>query len=191
MKRKLVVVMVMVIAMIMGTMYAAAETVETLTPEEGEYSASSSIAVTGTYVVNEYVGEMISVDVEWGAFEFEFNAEPGEWDPESLTPSASIEGYWEANESNTVTVWNRSSIDVIVSLDFIPSDELDNVTGFFEFDHGYASIGLQKPEIGDEDSVESAVAELIIAEGSYLPSDADGIQIGTATISVIRDPGIV
>lgn len=142
--------------------------------------ASESADVNATYVAGSSGGVVFSVDIEWTAMNFTYQA-AGQpvWDPESHSYSDAVPASWSG--SGTVTITNHSN----TALDVTPSYTMDSgyeaTTLTFTAD-GEAIDG--SVVVGSAADTNAAVKKVItVTPGGSLASTADG-KIGTVTVTV-------
>lgn len=94
--------------------------------------------------------QVYSVDVSWGAMEFEYyeggqqwNKTSHKWEADPADPA----GWTVNNNSNTVTLANNSSVGVKASFAFTPNSGYTNLAGKFTYDNAdlTAPLDLELP----------------------------------------------
>lgn len=92
---------------------------------------SQDIDVQAKYVDQSFTVDTYSVDVSWGAMEFDYNVEGDlTWNPETHAFDDNTTARWTEN-GNDITVTNHSSSVVAVNMNFTAEAEHSTVTGIF------------------------------------------------------------
>ena len=193
MKMKKLSAVVLALAMAMSLCTTAFATEPTRNRKISTLPGNQNITVTGTYAGDP--SETYSVDVEWGAMKFTYNANgKTQWNPESHEYDLADGGEaakWEY-EGNTVTVTNHSNKDVNVNFSFAKDT---SVKGDYtvKFDYTDSTNAVTADTVKLNAGVEHAygnadkvVATLTIADGGYLDaSNKDAtLTLGTITVTV-------
>lgn len=131
--------------------------------------------------------DVYSVDVAWGAMEFDYNAGGQKWDAENhkWVDDAAAPAGWEVKDaSNTITLANHSSKAVNAGFEFAAEAEYTELTGSFTYESAQvASVELELPK-EDTDAKEYVV--YFNPEGS-IPSTHSATayaKMGTITVTL-------
>lgn len=117
-----------------------------------------------------------SVDVEWGAMEFTYNANSGTWNPDNHTYEG---GSWNSS-SNTVKVTNHSNAAVNVAVTYSAEPGYADISGSFangSFQLATA-VGTTKGEAPNQ------TATLTLTGGDLASTQTDNVKLGTATVTI-------
>ncbi len=136
--KKLLCAILVVVMMASVSVTAFAATVNTAT---GSDSADVKAKYNTAILTDVY-----SVDVTWGAMEFDYNAggqkwnaETHKWEADSSAPAA-----WEVkNSSNTITLANHSSKAVNATFAFAANTEYTNLNGEFTYNNAKLDAALE------------------------------------------------
>lgn len=135
MKKKLCAFLVAVMMVTVSTTTFAA-TIET---------ASGSADVKGKYV-NAVRKDVYSVDITWGAMEFDYyeggqkwNTESHKWEIDSENPA----GWTVNNNSNTITLANNSSMAVTATFTFTAKEGYSALAGVFTYNNATLASALE------------------------------------------------
>lgn len=79
-------------------------------------NATSPVTVTVTQP-----SDVVSVTIDWGAFEFNYTAK---WDTDSHTFVAQDDGW--GSQSSTLTITNNSNIDIYYAVEYVESEDTAN-----------------------------------------------------------------
>lgn len=136
MKKRIVLIMTIVIALAMIAIPAFAATIS---------SGSDSHDVKATYKSNSSGGSsktVYSVDITWGAMEFTYTqGEAGAWLPEEHRYADDGESVW-SSDSNTITVKNHSNAAITATLSYTAAAGYTGITGSFTETSGTANDGV-------------------------------------------------
>lgn len=106
---------------------------DTLTTSNGSASADVKAKYNSTVPADVY-----SVDVTWGAMEFDYNAGGQKWNTTShkWEADASAPAGWEVKDaSNTITLANHSSKAVNADFQFTANEAYTDLSGVFMYDN--------------------------------------------------------
>ena len=184
---------VLALAMAMSlcvTAFATEPTSETITSTEADQN-TQTIDVTGVYSGDP--STTYSVDVEWGAMKFTYNANgKTQWNPQTHEYDLTDDGKaaeW-SYDGNTVTVTNHSNKDVNIAFSFAKDESVKGkYTTEFTYDKTTVSDDAVKLNAGVEhkhDKADKVNATLTIADG-YLDASNKGtalLKLGTITVTV-------
>jgi len=179
MKKSLCVLMVVaMMATISTTAFAA--TVESAT---GSDSADVKAKYNSTTPADVY-----SVDVTWGAMEFDYNAGGQKWDTESHKWVADEEAPagWEVkNSSNTITLANHSSKAVNATFAFAANTEYTDLNGNFTYNNAAltAALELELPQ-ADTAAKEYVVSFTLNGSIPATHSATTYAKIGSITVTL-------
>lgn len=130
MKKILAILLCLATALTMSlTAFAATELKDnpTFGNPEGDYT----IGVDATYVAGGMQETDISVDIIWEEMEFTYTiASHGKWNPSEHSYDESGEMGWSDNKPS-ITVRNHSICAVEAGFDFVPDDDVEDLTGTF------------------------------------------------------------
>lgn len=140
------------------TTAAMATTIDTAT---GADSAEVKAKYNSTIPADVY-----SVDVTWGAMEFDYNAGGQKWDTENhkwVSDENAPAGWSVKNASNTVKIANHSSKAVNAKFDFSANIEYEELSGSFTYDNAPLTsvLNLELPK------ADTAAKEYVV---SFTPS---------------------
>lgn len=142
--------------------------------------ATDSADINATYVAGAAGGVVFSVDIEWSAMNFTYQA-AGQpvWDPETHNYSEAIPEKWEG--SGTVTITNHSN----TALDVTPSYAMDSGYEATELNFTVDGEAVNGAVIVESAADTNAAVEKVITvtPKGKLASGANG-KIGTVTITV-------
>lgn len=127
---------VAMLATVSATAFAA--TVETA---NGSDSADVKAKYNSTTPAAVY-----SVDVTWGAMEFDYNAGGQKWDTENhkwVADEAAPAGWEVKNSSNTITLANHSSKAVDATFEFVANAEYTDLGGSFTYNNAALNAALE------------------------------------------------
>lgn len=179
MKKIATVVLALIFAMSLSTAAFAGE--QTITAVPGD----TSFDVMGSYNAGGTVTDKYSVDVEWGAMTFTYNAaDTTVWDEASHEYKVTqAEGWSCADKANIVTVTNHSSKAVDVEFLFEKNADIDSNTSTYTgtFDNSTANLAAA---VGT--TVENApkAAATLSLDGTLAPEYTSGIKLGTVTVKL-------
>ncbi|MBR4077655.1 MAG: hypothetical protein IKK17_03515 [Oscillospiraceae bacterium] len=142
--------------------------------------ATDSADINATYVAGAAGGVVFSVDIEWSAMNFTYQA-AGQpvWDPETHNYSEAIPEKWEG--SGTVTITNHSN----TALDVTPSYAMDSGYEATELNFTVDGEAVNGAVIVESAADTNAAVEKVITvtPKGKLASGANG-KIGTVTVTV-------
>lgn len=117
-----------------------------------------------------------SVDVEWGAMEFTYNANSGTWNPDTHTYE---DGSWNSS-SNTVKVTNHSNAAVNVAVAYNAEAKYTDISGSFANDSFQlaTAVGTTKEEAPNQ------TATLTLTGGNLASTQTENVKLGTATVTI-------
>ncbi|MBQ3257585.1 MAG: hypothetical protein IJA67_09245 [Oscillospiraceae bacterium] len=142
--------------------------------------ATDSADINATYVAGAAGGVVFSVDIEWTAMNFTYQA-AGQpvWDPESHSYSESVPESWSG--SGTVTITNHSN----TALDVTPSYTMDSGYEATELNFTVDGEAVEGAVIVESAADTNAAVKKVITvtPKGKLASTADG-KIGTVTVTV-------
>lgn len=176
---KKILCMLMVVAMMAVTSVTAfAATIETAT-------GSDSANVNGKYV-NAVCEDVYSVDVTWGAMEFDYyegsqkwNTESHKWEADSEDPA----GWTVNNNSNTITLANNSSKAVNATFAFAANTEYTDLSGAFTYDNAALTSALEL-ELPAEDIAAKRYVVTFMPDGKIPESHGTTAYAKMGTITV-------
>lgn len=147
----------------------------------GTATGSASADVKGKYVVDTAREDVYSVDVTWGAMEFDYyegvqkwNTESHKWETDAENPA----GWTVNNNSNTITLANNSSKAVNATFAFAANEEYTALAGAFTYNDAALTSALEL-ELPAEDTV---AKEYVV---TFMPSGDIPSSIGTAAYEKI------
>ncbi len=117
---------------------ALAATVDTV---NGSDSADVKAKYNSTTPADVY-----SVDVTWGAMEFDYNAGGQKWDTENhkwVADEAAPAGWEVKNSSNAITLANHSSKAVDATFAFVTNAEYTELGGSFTYNNAVLNAALE------------------------------------------------
>lgn len=149
-----------------------------------EVNGTASHDVKGTYAAGSASDTVYSVDITWGSMEFTYTAaSEGDWDPATHGYKNGTEsGTWSCKNSggDTITVKNHSNAAVKVELTYASESNYSSISGSFD----KATLSLATAVGTHFDSAPSGTATLTISGGSLDSSAAEGVKIGTVTVTL-------
>lgn len=177
--KKILSSIVAVVLMATTAVTVFAETIDTAT-------GSAETDVKGKYNATT-PADVYSVDVSWGAMEFDYNAGGQKWDEENhkwIEDETAPAGWEVKDESNTITLANHSSVAVEAGFEFSAIDGYTDLTGTFTYDSNeVTSVELELPE---EDTAAKEYVVYFAPEGS-IPSTHSSTtyaKMGTITVTL-------
>ena len=172
---------VMAIAMLASVSTTAfATTIETAT-------GSDSADVKGKYV-SAVLEDVYSVDVTWGAMEFDYYEGGQKWNTESHKWEADPDdpARWTVNNnSNTVTLANNSSKAVNASFAFVANTGYTGLSGEFTYDNAALTSALAL-ELPAEDTAARNYVVSFMPNGEIpgTHSKTSYAKMGTITVTL-------
>lgn len=178
--KKIICVMLSIIMTLAVSTTAFAATIDTST---GSSSADVKAKYNSTTPADVY-----SVDITWGAMEFDYNAggqkwntSTHKWETDEATPAG-----WEAkNSSNTITLANNSSTEVNATFTFAANAEYTDLAGSFTYDNAElnSALVLELPQ------ADTAAKEYVVSfdPNGSIPathSATEYAKIGTITVTL-------
>lgn len=140
---------------------------------------SKTITVTGSYVGTGELLDTYSVDIEWGAMNFTYNAEGNRtWDKQTHTYSVSSTDGWTA-EGNIVKVTNHSNVPVNVDFNFEKSNVNGTYTGIMSVAKKTLNAGVENKPL-EADFVESKLT----LDGTLNALQTEKTELGTIKVSL-------
>ena len=96
--------------------------------------------------------DVYSVDVTWGAMEFDYNEGGETWNTETHkweSDMSTSSGWKVKNSSNTITLANNSSKNVGIAFEFTPNKEYTNLSGQFIYNGAELKndLSLELPKV--------------------------------------------
>lgn len=91
--------------------------------------SGATIDISATYKEGTAAEDVISVDISWGAMEFEYSeGSEGVWDPATHQYTGATENSWSAS-GNEIAIANHSNVGVKAT--FTYTEEVETVSGTF------------------------------------------------------------
>lgn len=155
-----------------------------------------TIGVTGSYAGTDSKKEVYSVDVEWGAMQFQYKTGgSSEWNPETHKYETHTgEPVWTAN-GNTVTVTNHSSLPVDVEFSFVKNVDMDadsTYTGKFtepnDENTEIKTVQLARATAGTEQSNAPNKIAALKLDGTFSDAHKDEMSTNLGKIVVKLSP---
>lgn len=179
MKKIMSFIFAMVMALTVSTT-AFAATIETST-------GSSSADVKAKYN-SATLTDVYSVDVTWGAMEFDYNAGGQKWDTTAhkwVSDETVPTGWTVQNSSNTITLANHSSKAVNATFAFAANTEYTELGGSFTYNNAALSTALEL-ELPQADTVAKEYVVSFTPNGSIPAThSADTYaKIGSITVTL-------
>ena len=158
----------------------------TLTIEAGE-SNNLSADVKAKYNAST-PADAYSVDIIWGAMEFDYNAGGQTWDAEAhkYTADENAPAAWAVHDSsNTITLTNNSSKAVSATFAFSADSGYSDITGVFTYnaEELTSALTLAKPA-EDEAATPYVVSFMPSGTLASTHSSSSYAKIGSITISL-------
>ena len=140
-----------------------------------------STTVTATYVAGGAGGTVFSVDVEWSAMDFTYQAPKwAQWDAENHKYTDAVTGGWTG--SGTVTITNHSN----VALDVTPGYTMN--TGYTDttlvFKDGDTAIDGAMIVASAADTNAAVEKTITVTADGKLASGANQTEIGTVKVTI-------
>lgn len=146
---------------------------------------ADSTDVKGKYV-NAVADDVYSVDVTWGAMEFDYyeggqkwNTQSHKWEVDPADPA----GWTVNNNSNTITLANNSSTAVNASFAFVANDEYTDLAGTFTYNNAALTSALEL-ELPAEDTAAKAYVVVFMPNGEIPDSHSTTAYTKMGTITV-------
>ncbi|MBR3879735.1 MAG: hypothetical protein IKJ24_06430 [Clostridia bacterium] len=140
--------------------------------------SGTTIDISATFKAGSTAEDVISVDIAWGAMEFEFSeGVDGVWDPSTHQYMGAAESSWSAS-GNEITVTNHSN--VAIKATFTYTGEVETVYGTFTND-GVLALATAVGTARDAAPSDSVALTL----GGSLTADTAG-KVGTVTITIAK-----
>ena len=138
--------------------------------------STATIDISASYKAGPASGDVISVDIAWGAMAFEYtDGAEGAWDPATHTQGAKGAGSWSAS-GNEITLTNHSNVGVKAA--FAYTKAVETVTGAFS---GGGSLNLATAVGTTRDAAPSGSVALTL--GGTLTAETAG-KVGTVTVTI-------
>ena len=161
---------------------------DTQEPSDTEVPRTEDGDVKAIYVVDDIVN-VYSVDVTWGAMEFDYypggevwNVDLHLWESDPNAPAK-----WTVNnDSNKVTLANHSSTEVNASLAFVAANGYTELSGSFTYD-GAALTAPLALELPAEDTPAKEYVVTFMPEGKIPSSHSDATyaKMGAITLTLV------
>ena len=146
----------------------------------GNGKTQKEIGVKAKYVDSVTGGEVISIDLEWGAMEFTYTESGTKtWNPATHTYDVSTSTEWAAS-GNTISLTNHSNAAVTASFAYAKATGFDAVTGAFS----NASVNLPSAEGKAVDASDLKSTVTFNLAGTLDSSATDFTQVGTITVTL-------
>ncbi len=138
---------------------------------------SETQGVTATYNASA-AEDVFSVTIEWGAMSFTYyKEEPKHWDAEKLEWVTDGTAGWNYNNSNTITVTNKSSTAVTASFTYTAASGYEAIQGTFS----------QNPlSLGIPNGAPTTGTVTLTLEGGLPETAGEAANIGTVTVNVSK-----
>ena len=156
-------------------------------PSDSEYPRTEQGNVNAIYVADD-PSDVYSVDVTWGAMEFDYypggqvwNFSLHQWESDSEDPAK-----WTVNnESNKITLANHSSTEVNASLSFKANTQYTELSGAFMYDGAELTEALAL-ELPAENKAAKEYVVTFMPEGS-IPEDhgTEYAKVGSLTVTLV------
>lgn len=179
--KKILCPILVVLMMATVSMTAFAATIETA-------NGSDSADVKGKYV-NAVREDVYSVDVTWGAMEFDYyeggqkwNTESHKWEVDSEDPA----GWSVNNNSNTITLVSDSSKSVDATFAFAANTEYTALTGAFTYNNAALTSALEL-ELPAEDTAAKEYVVTFMPNGEIPNTHSTTTYAKMGTITVTLD----
>ena len=138
--------------------------------------STATIDISASYKAGATAGDVISVDIAWGAMAFEYtDGAEGAWDPATHTQGTKGAGSWSAG-GNEITLTNHSNVGVKAA--FAYTKAVETVTGTFS---GGGSLSLATAVGTTRDAAPSGSVALTL--GGTLTAETAG-KVGTVTVTI-------
>lgn len=142
-------------------------------------NGSQNIDVTAKSVVSSTTTDCYSVDIQWTDMTFTYeSSESKTWNASDHSYSSTTTSGWDKTEAS-ITVTNHSNVAVEVIITYTPT-EGTGVTGTLRSNTASLTAG----EEGKYDSAASMTAVLTISGTPTAAVTADGVKIGSITVTV-------
>ncbi len=180
MKKRIVLIMTIVIALAMIAIPAFAATIS---------SGSDSHDVKATYKSNSSGGSsktVYSVDITWGAMEFTYTqGEAGAWNPEKHEYNPDGAAIW-SSDSNTITVKNHSNAAITATLSYTAAAGYTGITGSFTETSGTANDGILSlaTAVGTTFANAPTATATLMLSGELASSTPEKTTIGTVKVTL-------
>lgn len=139
------------------------------------------IDVTAKYADAVNTPDVYSLDLVWSDMTFTYSKSGTRtWNPETHTYTESSQASWDKTTA-TIQMTNHSNVSVDVDLAYNPIGDT-GVTGQF----GVTDYNFRAGEEGNPAGASSKTATLTISGTPNSSVDANGIQVGTVTITVSK-----
>ena len=150
-------------------------------------TGTDSADVKGKYVTRTQT-DIYSVNVTWGAMEFDYYEGGQKWNTTTHKWEGDTEdaaGWTVNNESNTITLANNSSVAVNASFAFAANTEYTDLTGAFTYDNAALTSALNL-ELPQEDTAAKNYVVSFMPDGSIpnTHSTSTYAKMGTITVTL-------
>lgn len=148
--------------------------------ETGLEPTDKEIGVNAKYVDGTTGGEVISIDLSWGAMEFTYTETGSKtWNPETHEYDANTSTDWTAS-GNEITVTNHSNAAVNAAFKY------DKATGFDSCNGTFSSTSVDLPSAEgkavDDSELKSTVTFTV--SGTIDSSVVNFTKVGTITVTL-------
>ena len=140
--------------------------------------SGTTIDISATFKAGSTAEDVISVDIAWGAMEFEFSeGVDGVWDPSTHQYTGATESSWSAS-GNEITITNHSN--VAIEATFTYTGEVETVYGIFTND---GALTLATAVGTARDAAPSGSVALTL--GGSLTAETAG-KVGTVSVTIAK-----
>ena len=137
--------------------------------------SGTTIDISATFKAGSTAEDVISVDIAWGAMEFEFSeGVDGVWDPTTHQYAGATESSWSAS-GNEITITNHSNVGIRAAFSYTAA--VQTVSGTFSGN----ALTLATAVGTARDAAPSGSVALTL--GGSLTAETAG-KVGTVTISI-------
>ena len=141
--------------------------------------SGTTIDISATFKAGSTAEDVISVDIAWGAMEFEFSeGVDGVWDPTTHQYTGATESSWSSS-GNEITVTNHSNVSVAVSMSITPVDGTGvdvSLTG--------GNATLAAGEVGNVDGAASVTGTIKVSGKPNSTVTENGIKVASITVTI-------
>lgn len=148
--------------------------------QTGIGASEKSIGVNAKYVDSTTCGDVISVDLSWGAMEFTYTESGSKlWNPSTHEYVTSTLHEW-VGKGNRITVTNNSNVQINAAFSYAKANGFNTVTGTFS-KNLLSFSSAEGKSVGDPVLTDTVTFDL---SGSLDKNVTDYTRVGTITVTL-------